>query len=806
MTSGNQPPGYRLRPLVITLAIATCAAPLVHAATPAEPSHPESRQARTFPLTIQATSLPDALTRLSAETGIQVLYTEQGAHTHTTRALSGTMTLGEALNRLLAGTDLAYRYTSESTITIEKAATADGDSAAQALPTLEIRGSSDQDLTGDFDGFLAPGASSALNIPAPLIETPATVNVFSSDTLDRLNVRRLDDILQYIPGASPGASGGALTNTFTIRGFQSSTTRGGSLGSRANSVFIDGNRPAARRYHFDRSLYDRVEVLKGTSSLLYGTASPGGIVSYQTKQPELEASQELAVTVGAFDTRRGTVDATGAIGDSGLAFRLTSTIQEANQTFTGENHANSYDDRLIFKPQIAWFSDAGTRLTLAYEYSEQENIADPGILRFSDGSYGFNGPSLVSDQSFSDQTNHIVTGSAEHPLSDHWSATLSASYGNSDLKALWDTANTRTAPARGDLIDRDIIKFKTDFDHREGRLELEGTHQFGAVENTATVGFSARREGYDTRRVQSSERSSIDPLDPVFAPVADLGDYNRSIEWTMDERSAYLQNSARVWNQLTVFGGLRYTDVETEFNDGGGTDDALDYSVGTIFNYNPWINPFISFSTSLTPQVGTLASGEPVPFSEGEQIEAGLKSQWLDEQLASTLSVFRIEQSNQIESDPDDRSLSIVTGDQKVRGFEIEVVGQLTDRLSATGGYSYLDAEYTTSTLYEGNVPANVPQHKVSALLNYRWSTGLGRWDAGLGVVHAADRAGDDDNSFSLPDYTRADASLAWQRGGLGLRLSVENLFDEEYVSGSSGVFANQGLPRSVFLSASLSL
>ena len=459
---------------------------------------------------------------------------------------------------------------------------------------------------------------------------------------------------------------------------------------------------------------------------------------------------------------------------------------------------------MIFKPQVAWISDTGTRINLAYEYSEQENIADPGIIRFSDGSFGFNGPSLVSEQSYSDQANHIVTGSIQHPITDHWSTTLAASYGDSHVEALWDAVQRRTTPEKGGLIDRDIIKFATDFDHKEGRIEFEGLHQWGKVDNTATIGFTVRHESYNTDRVQASKRNSIDPQNPVFVPVADLGPYTRNIAWTIKEKGTYFQNYAQVGEKLNIFGGLRYIDVETDFQNDGGSDNAIDYSLGAVFNQSAWFNPFVSYSTSLTPQVGTLATGEPVPFSEGEQIEVGLKSEWLDDSLITTVSAFEIRQSNQVESDPADRMLSVVKGNQKVRGFELEAVGKLAENLAVTAGYSYLDAEYTTSTQYEGNRPVNVPRHKVSVMLSYRLINHSELWDLGLGVVHTTDRAGDDGNSFELPDFTRLDASIGWQREQVSLRLALENLLDEEYISGSSGVFANQGLPRSVFLTVDL--
>ncbi len=717
---------------------------------------------RTIAFDIAAQSLNAALLTFAERAGLQLIYDVASVRGRRSASLRGSFTPQDGLGRLLAGTGMTYRFAGPNTVSLQTAAAREADGVVTLAP-VTVEGTTET----ASEGFRAYESGSATNVPVPLIETPATVNVMTAETLERINAQRLDDILQYIPGTAPGATGSSMTNTFTIRGFESSTTRGGSLGSRANSVYIDGHRPASRRYHYDRSLYERVEVLKGTSSLLYGTASPGGIVSYSSKKPMFEVRNQVAATVGSFDTRRGSVDMTGPIeAVDGLAYRLIGTVQEANQTFTGENHANSYDNRYILKPQIAWQNDSGTRVDLAYEYSQQENVAAPGILRFSDGSFGFHGPSLVSDDSYTDQTNHIVTGRIAQPISDRWSAWLDGSYGKNDVDALWDSANTRTAPSKTTLIDRDVIRFETDFEHKEARAGLQGEYRVGSVANTTTIGVSHRREDYHRERVQRSIRGSIDPQDPVFDPVGDLGPYTGTIDWTIKETGVYVQNFAKVGSKLNLFGGLRYTDVDTDFNASGGQDQALDYSIGAIFNQSNWFNPFMSYSTSLTPQVGTLATGEPIPFSEGEQVELGVKSQWFGDAIASTVSIFQIEQTNRVETDPNDRSLSIIAGDQEVKGVELEVVGRITDRLSIIGGYSYLDAEFTKSAQYEGNTPANVPKHKATAMLNYSFPTDFGTWDAGLGYIYVRNRQGDNENSYTLPDYSRVDLSFGWQHRG----------------------------------------
>jgi len=758
-------------------------------------SVPAAASALSQSIDIPSQPLPAAIEELSAETGLRVIIPTELLEGRTSPRVSGQLTPRQALEALIADTGLTLRESGGISLVERR----DGGTVSQAATDVFDLGTLELSFDG-IDGFRAVAGSSATNVQAPLIETPATVNVMGSRTLDRIDARDLDDVLHYIPGANPGSAGGAMTNTFNIRGFQSSTTRGGSLGQRANSVFIDGHRPPVRRYHFDRSLYERVEVLKGTSSLLYGTASPGGIVSYLSKRPSFEPSTRISTSLGGFDTRRGSIDVTGPLpGADNFAYRFIGTYHDANQSSTGRNHPDSDDRRLILKPQFAWESGNGTRLDLAYEFSRTEIVADPGILRFDDGTIAFRGPSFVGPDSSTEQNNHIVTGRFEHPLNAGWSVWLSGSHGRNKVDALWDSAVARTPPSRTTLLDRDVISFETDFEHTELRAGLEGEFALGSIGTVATtIGLSYRDESYASDRVQRSLRGSIDPLDPVFAPVGPLGPFTRTIDWEIEEKALYVQNYATIGENLKVFGGLRYTDVETRFNNNGGRDTALDYSLGAIYNHSSAFNPFISYSTSLTPQVGTLASGGPVPFSEGEQFEIGVKSQWFDDRLATSVSVFQIEQTNQVETDPADRSLSIIAGDQRVRGFELEVVGDLTDRLSVIGGYSYLDAEFSSSARYQGNTPANVPEHKLALMLNYAHETDFGLWNIGLGYNHVRGRKGDNDNSFSLPDYDRFDFNVGWERDGHEVQFRVENILDKDYVSGSSGAFLDQGRPRTI--------
>jgi len=261
-----------------------------------------------------------------------------------------------------------------------------------------------------------------------------------------------------------------------------------------------------------------------------------------------------------------------------------------------------------------------------------------------------------------------------------------------------------------------------------------------------------------------------------------------------------------------VFGGVRFTNLEAEAVDleGGlfssfGDDEVVDGSVGVMYNAAPWFNPFFSFMTSTEGQRALLRTGD-APAREARQFELGLKSEWLDGALATTISVFDIEQTNQTEFDPDDPEFlfSVLSGTQETQGVELEWVGQVTDRIRVFGGFSLLDAEFSDSVENEGNTPFAVPEHKVSLFAEYLFGGALQGLSAGGGFIHVGERFGDNANSYELPTYERFDLTVGYRRDAFDLRLGIENLFDKNYVAGTNGSGHNlvQGARRFFTLSA----
>jgi iron complex outermembrane receptor protein len=791
---------YRKRPLAAAMCISTSLAVAVPLVAQAQQQQ-QQQQGATAGATIHEFNIPaqalsEALIVFGQQSGLQVSASSELVSGKQAAAVSGAMTAEQALSQLLTGSGLSFRVNG-GMVSLEAGG------GAIVLPPVQVSADA---ADGPVEGFRAERSSSATNVDAPLIETPATVNVVTKDFLDTIGARGLEDVIAYIPGVASQNLVSTAT-AFNIRGFQSEAFDA-SFSAGGNSIRVNGFRNPGTRYVNDPVLYERIDILKGSSSMLYGTAAPGGIIQFVTKKPEFEQRTLIEGTIGSFDTTRLTLDTTGSFVEGGdLAYRLITSGLNSNMTIHGDNDDISFDDRVIINPQLAWRTPGGGELHASYEYYQRDFVSDPGIKRLADGSFTFNTQPFLTSNSSMKLENHSVMLDFAQPLGENWQISFAGIKGQTDIDSFWDYASGD--PDADNRVGRFTSTVDEDYTSNEFRVEIKGDFNTGdQIRHQLTVGVSyldAENE-YDQEGIFLE--GDINALNPVFGPAPIPGPpdgFEGSFPTSINEKAIYIQDFISIGEKLTIFGGLRYTDAETTAGFGiegffpKSSDEALDYTIGGIYNANRWLNPFISYSTALSPQSGLLLGGEALPFSEAEQIEVGVKSEWFDGQLTTTASVFQIEQTNIAESaPPPDDSFSILVGDQRTRGFEFEAVGNITDQFSMIGGYSYLDAEFTESTTgNEGNTPHSVPKNKVSLFGQYSFSGELDGWRTGLGLIYVDERQGNNENSYKLPDYERIDAFIGYQTAGFDYRLSIENVFNEDYISNSDGSGTiNQGAPR----------
>jgi len=771
------------------------------------PNLPAAPGARAFD--IPPGDLQGALLEFSRVADLQLLYPSAMTAGLATAGVQGSFTPEEALRRLLAGSGLNYRFSDSGTITLAEAGVQPAPEVGEGA--LRLGPIAVQGRAGDgVEGFRAERSSTATRIDAPLLETPAQVNVVTGDFLDSIRARRPEDAFVYVPGVSQSGAqeNSGTTVNFNIRGFNNN-----------RQFFVNGLRGNERFGAGipDLATVERIDILKGTSSLLFGTAKPGGLINIITKRPQPEFQHSIETQLGTFDAldlARIELDSTGPVTkDGNLLYRMIVAGSHQRSTRRGDNSdPNAFIDNVTVAPSLTWFTPTGGQLDIDFEYRFNDQPLDTGIFFFDDR-FLFNNDSLVGPGSKNESDNFKFEVRYTQPLTENWELRLSANYFDTQRDQFM---NTFPLGARGDaLLDQGIFVVKDDYQQTQPRVELAGTWQpLEWMEHKLLFGADYFYTSTKTRSGFDSVPDAIDPLNPQVSPAPGPIALGPESDFPTEEYGFYFQDHIRLFDRLTLLGGVRVLSFKQKF-DGevfAEDDNIVDFTVGASYSVTDNIAPFVSFSTSTEIQFGELASGGFVPPRESEQIEAGIKTEWFDGRFGVNLSVFEIEQTNKAEGDPSDPTglTSILVGTERSRGVELEVVGNPWRGLSLSGGFSYIDAEITESTTPAniGLRPVSVPEVQASLYAQYDFTNEFGGaldgFYLGSGLVYVDDeRPGDSANTFTLPSFTRWDLAGGYRKDGWDVALNIENVTNKNYVAGSRDFFrVVQGPKRFVTLTA----
>lgn len=785
---------FRPAPLALAIALAL-GATAVGAQGTAQPDAP-------VPISIQAQPLAEALNGWARQTRIQVIASQGLVAGKTAPAVSGTLTPGQALERLLAGSGLvAVR---EGNAVVIKAAPSAADAATLKEVTVTAQA---ETATGPARGLVARRSATGTKTDTPLIETPQSITVVTAEQMRTLRSGDVAQALEYSAGVLPVSGYGASYDAIYSRGFWIDTS---------NSQFADGLRQSAGGWSGGKQEpygLERVELVKGAASVLYGMAAPGGVVSIVSKRPTGERVREVVAEVGSYSHRQIGVDLGDSMGpDSDWDWRLTAQARES-----GTPIGPLRNDGIYIAPALRWSPSAATSLTLLLQHQQRElgwrswlptmGMLVPGAGGAFIPRYTFAGEPGIDKQ---EVTQNALTALFEHRFSDD--ATL-----RSNLRLVKSRV---TAPFTGlsSTTDDPRVWTRNAFDilyHEHGFAS--DTHwqqrlRFGGAEHTLLAGVDYMR----FRNSEDSYRASIAPID-VYAPVygALPGAYTPSWLWRTDSKQTgvYVQDQIKWGERWVLLAGLRHDSSSIASGDARDaalkTEDtsALTGRLGVVYLAPGGWAPFAGYSQSFQPQGGVDAQGQRFDPTEGEQMELGLRWQPPGQDLLLSASLFDLRKTNVLTTDPANPNFSVQTGEQRSRGLELEARGQVTRNLELVGAYAYIDRRTTQSNRPEevGRREATQPYHQASLWGSYRLSAwGLPAWTVGAGLRYTGstlDRNWRDGVVRGVPGYTLADLMVAWEDGPWRVALNARNAFDKAYVTCGTGS-CWFGDPRTVKLSA----
>lgn len=606
-------------------------------------------------------------------------------------------------------------------------------------------------------------------------DTPASVSVITQKEIEQRGAQTTEEVLQYTPGVITDYYGTDDRNDyFQIRGFQATTYRDGmTLGS-------------MRGVREDPYAYERIEVLRGANSTLFGPADPGGSVNFVSKRPRFERFGEGFLSYGSFDHKEAGIDV-GDVLDSGqtLAYRFTGKIQDSDREYDHSKNNNG-----LLMGGLTWEPTDQTSATLIVDYLNRDDTPNSGgypLDREYDrddffGEPGFNDHDV-------DRTS--VTGQLIHDFEN--GLTLRANVRYSDLEDDFRYVYiTDSATRVGTLVDRDYFGTDTDAHEFIGNTILQYDASFGDIDSSTLGGVEYRDASTDSRSIYG-DATPIDIADPVYSgSPGDLTPY-RYENQDYRTRSVFLTQNLSFYDRVVVSAGVRNDsmDLSSEGESyGAAFDDSDDFSETTVrgaltYIVNDELSTYVSYVESVAPP--TIG----VTPERGKQQEIGLKysPQGMNAQFSA--AVYNLER--------DDVTIAVVqdngaidqqtVGKSRARGLDLEVKAELTDSLSVVGGYSYLDSEVEEGTLRDGtsikgNDFAIAPKH--TAMLWGYYTLPGEQMSVGLGARYTDGYYFDAANTAKSDSATLIDAAFDYRIvRNTDFTVNVSNLFDEQHIVGS---------------------
>ena len=784
--------GRRLAAVLLgsTALITPCAAQVTE---PRPAPAAQTAQALTFAIPPQA--LDAALAAFGAASGVQVLYDAAMTQRLRSPGVAGTLPAEEALRRLLAGTGLVARFTGPRMVTLVPAPAATG---AVTLDPVQVQGTIRAETAwGPVDGIVARRSAAATKTDTPILETPQAVSVVTRQQMDTRGVQRVGDILRYTAGVFVEPYGAEPRyDSMQIRGFDQSTGR-----------YRDGLRDIAGVWtHFRAEPYglERMDVMKGPSSVLYGQNQPGGVTNAITKAPPERPLHEVEVQAGSYDRYQGAFDFGGPLDAKGsVLYRVTALARDSGTQFRYANGDRVPDDRIYVAPAVTWRPGDDTSLTVRASH----------LYNKTQSAFTYTRPGgepthvLIGEPDFNryqyDQND--IGYQLEHHLNDAVTLRQNLRYGEMDFsyrnmgaslqadgRTLSRTASSLDETLRGVTVDNQVqSRFAT-----------------GPLEHTVLVGLDYQWQTY-TQRSWSGTGPTLDLLNPVYGQPVTTPTRGADTRQTKSQIGLYAQDQIRFDQDWIVTLGVRQDWAESNTRNRANPalsakteDDAFTWRAGVTRLIGPEFAIYGSYSESFMPSAGTDFFGNAFVPTTGRQYEAGVKYQPTGFNGLFTAAVFDLVQQNVLTPDTDrpGTGFRVQTGEIRSRGVELEATVGLARGLNLVASFTWNDLEVTKSNGADlGKKPAWQAEKMASLWADYSLlDGGLAGLGFGAGVRYVGPTWADAANTLRNDGFTVADAEIHYDLEGWRLGLNASNLFDKQYVKCTGTTSCTWGTGRTI--------
>lgn len=701
---------------------------------------------------------------------------------------TSTFTLAKFAGALAATSLAALSHAQTTTADAQK-------EAAVELSPFQVVSSTDK-------GYIATRASGATKTNTPMIEIPHSIQVLNSEFIADTASGNVFEAARYVSNVAGGDQRG--DDALLIRGFAVTRLRNGSPYAQQNAFTFD-----------EMAAFDRVEVIKGASAVLYGTANPGGLINLVDKRPLPNQQTSLSLAAGSNSFYKAVLDTTGPaakLGGIEVNYRAIAAYEDSESWRLFASRERSYLNGAL---EFRFSKD--TNLVTRVEYQKDELLDSYGkpYIWFSPTHVGtllnlpdefYRGDPGVDNKRVA---RFIWDTTLQHYFNENWSARASLVYGDAFSRRSEVFISAQGAVMN--LFPRFLQDIPRDEQQWVGELNVLGKIKLGPTDHQVLAGaYFQDQEINDSNFRYNISSTPFNIFSPVYNNTV-IGTEvltTRRIAYTTSKWNSYfIQDQFGLWdNRFQFIFGVRkdelkqsvksfVTNVTTPNN-----QDKTSPRYGVLWRVRPELSLYASYNESFTPASGAgSVQGVPFPSPTAKQTEVGLKFELFNKRLFGGISVFENKRRNLTTVDVLNPGFSVATGEITSEGGELDIGVSITDHWQVIAAVGLNQA-----TITEDNVPTNVgleqpnvPNQTASFWTKYNFATGSAKGlSLGLGVTHVGDRAGGRDNvnrQFGLPGYTVANGLIAYTRGDNKFALNIENITDKRYITIGQARLANPG-------------
>ncbi|NYH09492.1 MULTISPECIES: TonB-dependent siderophore receptor [Pseudomonas fluorescens group] len=796
-----------LRPSLLAVAIALCT-PLASSQLIAA-EQASSVRAYNLP----AAPLSTTLNQIASQGGLTLSLNPSLAAGKTSAPVNGQYDAAGALRAALRGTGLQLEQSSAGTYTL--VAVPEG---VMALPETSVIGVENYESAwGPVEGYTATRTAAGTKTDTALVEAPRSISVATRQQMEDRGVHSLDDAVRYMPGITASSYGSdTRADWLRVRGFEP-------------TQFLDGL-PLPKGVYANPKQetwnLDRLALLRGPASSVYGQTPPGGLLDMVSRRPSDVQSSEIQLQYGSDNHRQINFASTGKIDDAGqFLYGLSGVVRDSG---TQVDHVDN--KRYNIAPSLTWNIDDDTKFTLLTQFTRDDTGITSQFLPVQGtkidmpfGKVSHHKNLGDPDWEYYDRTYYALGYAFEHRLNDTWQFKQNLRYTKSDLSfqaltpgsyPFTQVDNQGNVGRSSTIVDEDISQFAVD-------NNFQADFSTGDIRHTLLLGLDHQRSNTNYTSIFGDGLTTnvVNPIygQPIVRPARSTAfyDYNQKTYQT----GLYVQDQMALdqW-RLTLGGREDWVHTSTQFiNKGDATnterDKAFSGNAAISYVFDSGFVPYLSYAESFQPTSGAdVSSTESLKPTEGKQWELGIKYQPPGSKTLLTAAVYDLTQKNvSVSSFVNGVSITSQTGEVKVKGLELEAVSDVTDNLKVIAAYTLAKSEVQKG-VDKGNRLQLMPNQQASLWADYTWHSGvLDGFGIGAGARYTGNTYGDKANTWlgKADAYTVFDAAVHYDLGrldnslkGASLALNATNLLDKDYISTCDSFYCYYGDQRSVVASA----